>query len=605
MEKLYWKKIHECNFDINDNYLEKILKSKGVEDVRSFLNVNINHTHDPFLFKNMKQGLKLFRKALGKHIYIQVDSDADGYTSATYVRKFIEEIAPNTKITYGLHYKKEHGLNIKDVEKIEGDVDLIIVPDASIDTKEEAEKIVEIVDCPILILDHHEINKEILPYTTLINCKDGQYPNSTLSGVGVVHKFFLAYCQEYGLKRTVTDKYLDLVALGMIADSMDMRNLETRYYTLEGLKEENRNNLLIEELAERFSDEMKLGHTITNYGWVIAPKINGCIRFGKPKEQLDLFRAMCGEKEDIEYQPRRKRKTDPKPPKEIHSLQKTMARICSNAKGRQDNQARKIMKTIDEQIIKHKLYNDSVIIIDGTDLLGKESLSGLVANKLADKYKRPIVILKKHPKEESMFGGSGRGYDKGKIENFREFLLSTKQFQHCKGHDNAFGVLIDKNKVVSARKECNKKLPKEDLITIYDVDYEIKASKLTNKAIEDVAKSFAMWGNKVDEPTFAITDIKIEAKDIIGYGEHKGFIKFKYGDIDFIKKYCPKEDFENMTLADRYTLGENKKKLNLSVIGNFVYNIYEGNAYPQVRIKHFYSEERVEEKEEISLEDIF
>ena len=44
---------------------------------------------------------------------------------------------------------------------------------------------------------------------------------------------------------------------------------------------------------------MKLGHTMKAYGWVLAPKINSVVRYGKEKEQFDLFRAMIGEQERI------------------------------------------------------------------------------------------------------------------------------------------------------------------------------------------------------------------------------------------------------------------------------------------------------------------
>ena len=70
---------------------------------------------------------------------------------------------------------------------------------------------------------------------------------------------------------------------------------------------------------------MKLGFTLASIGCVIAPKMNGLIRYGTPEEQIDLYRALCGEKEDREYQPKRERgasKDTPKPPIEIHSLQK-------------------------------------------------------------------------------------------------------------------------------------------------------------------------------------------------------------------------------------------------------------------------------------------
>lgn len=447
------------------------------------------------------------------------------------------------------------------------------------------------LEVPILILDHHKMDKNIHKYATVINCTDGIYPNPTLSGVGVVHKFCLAYCKIHKINSEVCERFLDLVALGMIADSMDMRNLETRYYALEGLKDENRQNNFIKEIADYFADDMKFGHTITSYGWVIAPKMNAVVRYGKPEEQIDLFRALCEEKDDREYQPRRKNKDDPKPPIETHSLQKTMARVCNNVKQRQDNEVRKFMEEMDRVIQNQKLDSNSVIIVDGTDVLTKSTVSGLVANKLASKYQRPIVILKSY--NDKFFGGSGRGYDKGTIQDFRQFLLDMNICKKCAGHPSAFGIELKKDKLDDLIEECNKRLPLEDLVTIYEVDYEVDVNKLTNKDILEVANAYKIWGNKVSEPTFAITGIVIAAKDISGYGENNGFIKFKHNNIDFIKKYCLKSDFDNMTLKDRTVLGTNNKLLKINIIGNFVLNEYEGNTYPQVKIQQFETQEFV------------
>lgn len=606
MEKLLWRTIHKCEFTKEDDFLERILIQNGVEDIYEFLNVNKSHTHSPFLLRNIEKGIDLLHEHLGKTIYLKVDPDVDGYTSSTYMRGFINDISPETKIIYGTSYQKEHGIFTKDIEDIAGEIDLIIVPDAGSSSVEECKEITEKYNIPILIIDHHEINDKVMEYATVINCMDGQYPNNTLSGVGVVHKFCLAYAQKYGIREEVCNYYLDLVATGLIGDSMDMRNLETRYYALEGLKEENRHNLLIKELELRHEDEMKLGYTLDSIGWVIAPKMNGLIRYGTPKEQIDLYRALCGEKEDREYQPKRERgagKNSPKPPIEIHSLQKTMARVCDNAKSRQDNAVRTYMKELDAVIQEQHLDNNSVIIVDATDIVDKKTVTGLVANKLTNKYHRPIVILKS--RDDESYGGSARGYDKGTVEDFRTFLNETGVF-NCAGHANACGVILAKKDLLKAIQLCNEKLSLDDLVTIHEVDYEVKADNLTNKSVMKVAESYEIWGKGVPEPTFAITDIIIPAKDIIGYGENNGFIKFNYNGIDYIKKYCCKGEWEQMTLRDRSVLGENKKTIHLTLIGNFVLNEWDGQRYPQVKIKEFYSEEYIPiSKNKIDIEDDF
>lgn len=607
MEKLQWKTIHKCEFNKEDDFLERILTQAGIENTYEFLNVSKKDTHDPFLLRNMEKGIDLLHDNLGKNkkIFIKPDVDVDGETSAAYLRGFITDISPETEIIYKLNYEKEHGIYEEDIKDFDN-LSLIIVPDAGSTSVEECKLITEKYNIPILIIDHHEIDNKVMKYATLINCTDGIYPNPTLSGVGVVHKFCLAYAKKYGIKEDVCNYYLDLVALGMIGDSMDTRNLETRYYILEGLKEENRHNLLIQEFTEQNADEMKLGHTMTTYGWVIAPKINGTVRYGKPEEQIDLFRALCGEKEDREYQPKRPKgagKDTPKPPIEIHSLQKTMARVCNNVKQRQDNEVRKFMELLDNEIQNNKLDKNSVIIIDGTEILTKKTVTGLVANKLAEKYKRPIIILKTRDKDT--FGGSGRGYEKGKIEDFNVFLSKTKLIE-CKGHPNAFGITLLKKDLPKLIEECNKRLKLDDLVTIHEVDYEIKAKNLTPKAVMKVAEAYEIWGKGVEEPSFVIKDIEIPAKDIKVYGDNNGFIKFTHNNVDYIKKYCPKGDYENMTLRDRNMLGENKKILHMTVIGNFVLNEWEGQRYPQVKIKFYDSEEITQKsKNNFDIDDDF
>jgi len=606
LEQLNWETKHKYNFSREIDFLDTVLTQNGVENIKSFLNVNIKDTYDPFLFKNINEGIELFHNSLHKKIFIKPDADVDGLTSAAYIRQFIESIAPDTEIIYNMNYEKEHGILYDEVKDIE-DLALIIIPDAGsgTDSIKECSRINEVMDVPILVLDHHEIDSDIYKYTININCMDDSYPNPTLSGVGVVHKFCLAYCEKHNIDKRYCNQFLDLVALGMIADSMDMRNLETRYYTLEGLKEKNRKNSFIKALVEHFEEDMKMGHTIHNYGWVLAPKLNGVVRYGKPDEQKDLFRALCQEKEDREYQPKRKTKFDPIPPIEIHSLQKTMARVAGNVKSRQDTEVRKFMKEIDEVIETKQLNKNSVIIVDGTEILTKSTAGGLVANKLTEKYRRPVVILKQIYNNPNIFGGSGRGYDKCKIKDFREFLLSTELFNKCAGHASAFGIEIDKDKVDLVSEKCNELIKPEDLITIYPVDYEINANQLTEKMVQEVANAYEIWGNKVDEPVFVITDINIPAKEITGYGENNGFIKFNYNGIDYIKKYCLKDDYDNMTLTDRHMLGINNKKLHMTVIGNFTLNFYEGNKYPQVRINKFYSEELKQNNGKKTIDDDF
>jgi single-stranded-DNA-specific exonuclease len=596
LEKLKWNVLHKQTFNEREDFLETILATDGIEDIPAFLNPPKSACHDPFLMKNMRRGVELLHNVLdgeGAAIYLQVDSDVDGFTSAAYMKQFIQDVDPTARVDCYLHYAKEHGLVLEEADEriLTEYYGLVIVPDAGSDEAEVHTTLGYRYGIPILVLDHHQIAENQEEYwTCLINCQDGQYPNRTLSGVGVVQKFVEAFAQTYPELNIDTEKYMDLVALGNIADVMDLRNLETRYYVLHGLDEEHRHNLLISEMAERFHNDMKLGHTIKNYGWVIAPKINGCIRYGTQAEQNDLFKALSGEKRDSLYQPRRRSTDDTIPPIEIHSLQKTMARICANVKSRQDKAVRSGMESLIDRIRQQHLDAHSILVVDSTGVDMKSTVTGLVANKLVSKYRRPVLVI--HPDNEGFLRGSARGYTYGPIQSLRKTLLETGLFTMCAGHDNSFGVTLPANNLPALLDYFDERYPLSSLQTVYTVDYEVKGMRLRPKDVERVANNYAVWGNQtVPEPLFAVTDIYIDAKDIHSCGESGLYIRFTYNGVDYIKKYCRSTEYNDITLRDRHVMGENRKHLKLTVLGNFSLNEWEGERYPQVVIQHWYSEE--------------
>ena len=617
MEKLLWETKFKNNFDEEYDFLEAILKSYGVQDVRSFLHpVKNKVVNDPFEMINMKEAVQLFHDNLDtdKKIVIKVDCDVDGYLSATLMTEIIKHFNSKAEIEYIFSYNKEHGLTYKMLSNYPKDnVGLIIIPDASMLCK-DAIQIKRNYNAPILVLDHHIVEQEYLDrdtgiwiakdeaekimeneperikvdcytnYSMAVNCTDGHYPNDTLCGTAVVRKFGEAYCEYCSCSDGWLDDYLDLVSTAEIADSMDIRNLESRWYVLEGLKIENQKNDFLRELQERLADEIHFGRTITNVGWVLAPRINGVIRYGTEKEQSDLFRAIVGEEETIVYQPRRKKASDPKPLPEEHTLQWEMARVSNNVKARQDTAVRKFMEQIVDKIDKQELDKNSVLFVDCTDIVDKKSVTGLVANKIASKYLRPVVILKERSNTE--FGGSCRGYDKGNIKNLKEFLEDTGLIS-VMGHTNAAGVALKKENMDALIAKCNEKLPLDQLKTIHQVDWEIPSDEMQNRFVREVAENYEVWGNTVPAPTFAITNLHINASQINGYGETKSFIRFQHNGITYIKKYCQATEFDRMTLKDRNTFGINKKNLVLNLICQFQLEVWEGKTYPEVKILYY------------------
>lgn len=173
----------------------------------------------------------------------------------------------------------------------------------------------------------------------------------------------------------------------------------------------------------------------------------------------------------------------------------------------------------------------------------------------------------------------------GVLERVRDSLCHWKQWIYT--HSNAAGVAIKKESLEDAIEKCNKMLPIEDCTTTYPVDWEIKANEMQNNYVREVAENYQIWGNTVPTPTFAISDLHINASQITGYGDNKNFIRFQHNGVTYIKKYCPASDYDNMTLRDRRTFGVNKKNLILNLICQFQLEVWEGKTYPEVKILNY------------------
>ncbi|APH20849.1 DHH family phosphoesterase [Clostridium botulinum] len=587
------------DFINENNLLDVLLSNRGIKNPQKLLNLTSDVIHDGMLFENMNKGLKLFDEYIERSknelikIRFIVDSDVDGYTSSALGIQYINDLKKkynlNINIDYILHSEKQHGIILKEFNNF--DINLLIIPDAGSNDVAECKELKD-KGIDILILDHHDI-EENNPYAVVLNNQDGEYPNNTLSGVGVTYKFFKEYDKKYN--NDFADKYLDLVALGNIADQMDLRNYETRYLTLSGVKQFDKYNVFLKELVEKQSFSLKNNITIMGIGWYIAPLLNAIVRSGKENEKIDVFRALIGEQEYREYKTRKSKK-NPNPQIEKESLQKYMARVCTTVKGRQDREVKKGVEKLNDKIKEKQLDQNKILIVDGTNILEK-SYTGLVANKLASTYKRPVLLLRKIKK--GVYGGSGRNYRLSPIIDLKKFLSEFNTFDKLKGHDNAFGQEIKLNKLIETNKKINESLQNMSIEDVYKVDYEIPIGRLKEKHISQVGEWNDIWGNTLDEPLFAITDIYLTTDEIRLLGSKKNIIKFekKIGSnkITFIKFFASEKIYNRMTLKQEHGLNKDgEKKLKMDIIGKFKINEWEENKYPQIEIIDFNS---IEDKE--------
>lgn len=139
------------------------------------------------------------------------------------------------------------------------------------------------------------------------------------------------------------------------------------------------------------------------------------------------------------------------------------------------------------------------------------NLTGLIANQLMAKYQRPVLLLNK---TALGWEGSGRGYDKSRFDNLREFLNESGLVMYAEGHANALGVGIQDEKFNTFIEFSNKALESFDFTPCYKVDFIFNGGDFKGKDIIEIAELKSIWGQGIDEPYVAIENVKVSSENI-------------------------------------------------------------------------------------------
>lgn len=581
-------KLYECANNRVENAVQGVLKNRGIEDYEYYLNLDESCLIPYFKLNNIEKGVKLLIKHLvfNNKIGILIDEDPDGFCSAAMMYLYLKKNDNKCSVEYIMHTRsKAHGLS-NDVT-IPDDIKLLIIPDAGTNDVEECKSLKE-KGIDVLILDHHENEKEN-PYAVIINNQmSDKYENKNLCGAGVVYKFLQALDDE--LWNEHADDYLDLFALANISDVMDMRSYETRYLTDLGLL--NIKNKCLKALINSQEYSMNGKINIHNMQWYITPILNALIRIGTLEEKELLFKAFIENNEFFEY---KKRGTKDKPGEVIkESVYDRVARFCKNTKSKQDRQKEKSLKAVTE-FINDKKNDDKVIMVDTSEILDK-GLTGVVAIKVAEMYNKPCILLNKFfdsSKNRYMYTGSARNVSHRPIDSFKDIVNSTKSFDFGQGHANAFGVGIEIERKDTALEELNNILKNVVYDSTYNVDFILNIEDMNVELIYEMSKFEDIICQGIEPPIIAVTDITLSKNDFEVYGKNEDVISFKINDIKYVQFKCKNGNGLYDWLQDAWSEEDN---VTFEIVGTPSINDYNGIRTPQfviedVNILHSYKDE--------------
>lgn len=563
---------------INPDYstIEQILTNRGIkrEDVYHYLNTTDDDISNPLDLG--EKSLNAAAQSIIQHIFskdktlVICDCDCDGFTSAALLINYLYDLFPTyveTGLKWFVHEDKQHGLeDVMDYIN-QKDFKLVICPDAS-SNDYEYHKQLKAKGIDVIVLDHH-LADATSEDAIVINNQLCGYENKELSGVGVVYQF----CRfiDSKMQSNFADNYLDLVALGLTGDMMSLTSIETKHLINKGFEPENIKNPYIYEMWQK--NHFKLGDHITSIdaAFYIVPMVNAVQRSGTIEEKELLFKSMLKYEAFAEIASTKRGCKG-----QTERLVDQAVRMSTNVKNRQTRAQDASMEYLENRIVKENMMDRKVLLFTLEPGKVDKNIAGLIANKISAKYQRPSCML---TKVGDVYQGSARGYEMSGVTNFKDICDNTGCVNWTAGHQNAFGVSINVDKIDEFLEKTDAALANMTSEPVYYVDYIYNGADVNPQDILAISDLSNLWGKDLDEAMVAVKDIKISKDLVTVYRKTSNTLKITLPNKVSLMKFNATDEecemLENQTGA----------YIQMEIVGKCHKNEWMGNVSPQIFIE--------------------
>lgn len=400
----------------SDRIISEILEKRGItgeSEIREFLSDRPQKTYNPFLLHNMEAGVDLLLHEIkaGTKVCIYGDYDADGVTSVCILANALRMLTDNFTYYIPSRFDEGYGLNIEAIKKIHAEgTGLIVTVDCGSVSYDEVE-FAKNLGMKVIVTDHHSID-DVKADCILINPKQKEctYPFKELAGCGITFKMVQAIQQRVNLPKSVVTGVLDLTAIGTVGDIVSLKD-ENRTIVKYGLNKINSGQRRsLNYLKERISLKQV---TSENIAFGIAPHINAAGRLMHASEAVELFMS------DDERIIRRKAET--------------LVQLNNERKSLQEDAYNRCLELI--------TGNENIILLMMDDI--HEGIAGIVAGKIKENFKRPVLILTRTT--EGYLKGTGRSIPS--IDIYRLLKRHDELFERFGGHRSACGLLMSETNI--------------------------------------------------------------------------------------------------------------------------------------------------------------
>ena len=497
---------------VNPN-IASILIQRGIdsyEKAEKFFRPKLEDLHNPFLMKDMDVAIRRIQQAVTNQegMLIYGDYDVDGTTAVSIVYSYFKSFNQNIEYYIPDRYKEGYGISKTGLEyAAEMGFTLVITLDCGIRSNALADYATSL-GLEMIICDHHLPGETLPNVAAILNPKrnDCEYPYKELSGAGIGFKLIQAYNEKQGMPTEMVYDYLDMVAVSIASDLVDIRG-ENRVLSFYGLKKLNENpSIGLQTLLE--DCPKKDQYNISDIIFGIGPRINAAGRISDATAAVKVL---------IEKD---------------YNTAKKYAKVLSER-----NHERKELDTdITRDAIamveqSQRLMDKYSMVLQGEGW--SKGVIGIVASRMVEQFYKPTIVFSLN---DGMLTGSARSV---KTFDIHEAIGACGDLvEQFGGHKYAAGLSIkvenfdafaDKFEAI-----VRETVTAEDLIPVVEYDLEIETLSITPGMMK-ILKQLSPFGPGNAIPVFRTNNLKANQSAKILKDRHlKMQITTPHGNMDSI-----------------------------------------------------------------------
>lgn len=498
-----------------DPVVARIIRNRDVEgdkDIDLYLNGTLKDMFDASLLKDMDRAVAVISESIdsGGRIRIIGDYDIDGICSIYILFKGLKRLGADVDYDVPDRVIDGYGINENLIDTAySSGARLILTCDNGIAAVEQIAYAKEL-GMKVVVTDHHEVqysddeagrHYRIPPADAVIDAKrpDCGYPFKHMCGAGIAYKFILKLYDHYGVNQSEAEQLLQFAAIATVGDIVDLIG-ENRIIVKEGLKRLRKTENYGLDALIALTGIKKESIDAYHIGFVIGPCLNASGRLDTAKQALKMLLA------------------ESRPEAEEYAAE--LVKLNEERKRLTDSAVQNAVDIVEKSGIK----DDTVFVIYLSDC--HESIAGIVAGRIREKYYRPTIIL-----TSAKEGAKGSGRSVEEYNMFEKLSECADLFDRFGGHPMAAGLSLPTGKIDELRSRLNEgsNLKPEDLREKIWIDVPMPIGYINEKVIANLSL-LAPFGKGNPKPVFA--DKNLTVRWISAMGKNKEYTRMSLGKDD-------------------------------------------------------------------------